>query len=89
MALLNETCDFAMTTAKARKMTDEALAYTVKDCLEAARSAEELVRAGFSSNPGKYWDEFYTFSAEQDRRENARIVAEHKALGGALRPARR
>lgn len=89
MALMNETCDFARTAEKARKMTDEQLAYVVKDCREAAESAEALVRAGYSSNPGKYWDEFYTYGAEQARRENAKIVAEHKALGGALRPARR
>ena len=71
MALANETCDFKATADKARKMTDDALAWTVKDCLEAARAAEDLVRAGYSANPGKYWDEFYTYGAEQARREIA------------------
>lgn len=85
MALLNETCDFAATTAKARKMTDAALAYTIKDCLEAARASEDLVKNGFASNPGKYWDEFYTFGREQARRENAKIVADHKRTGGSIR----
>lgn len=70
MALLNETCDFAATTAKARKMTDAALAYTIKDCFEAAQAGEELVNAGFSANPGKYWDEYFTYCQEQRRRHD-------------------
>lgn len=68
MALMNETCDFAATTAKARKMTDAALAYTIRDCREAAIAGEELVAAGFSANPGKYWDEYHTFCDESARR---------------------
>jgi hypothetical protein len=85
MALINETCDFARTAAKARTMTDGELAYAVKDCREAAMAAEALVRDGFASNPGKYWDEMYTYGAEQARRENAARLAEHRAMGGALR----
>jgi hypothetical protein len=85
MALMNETCDFARTAAKARTMTDEQLVYVVKDCRDAAMAAEALVRDGFASNPGKYWDEMYTYGAEQARRENARILAEHRAMGGAIR----
>ncbi|CAB4138283.1 hypothetical protein UFOVP329_45 [uncultured Caudovirales phage] len=79
-----ETCDFAKTAAKARTMSDEALAYTINDCREAARAAESLDRIGMPNNAGKYWDEFYTFGAEQARRENAKHVAEHRRRGGRI-----
>ena len=72
MALANETCDFKATEDKARTMTDDALAAIVKDCYEAAQAAEELVRAGIASNPGKYWDEMCTYGDELARRKNAR-----------------
>jgi hypothetical protein len=71
MALPGETCNFEATTKKAKTMTDAALAYTVKDCREAALAEEELLRAGYAANPGKYWDEFYTYGREQARRELA------------------
>jgi hypothetical protein len=64
------------TADQARAMSDETLASATQEALRVAK---------VDGN----WSDFYTYGAEQARRENARMLAEHKALGGAIRPARR
>lgn len=86
MARQLETCDFAKTTAKARSMDDAALAYTIRDCLEAARAADSLDAMGLPNNSGKYWDEYHTFCQERARRTMKYMnAARQRALDAAAR----
>jgi hypothetical protein len=71
MAHQLETCDFAKTAARARKMDEAALAYTIGDCYEAALAADSLDAMGMPNNSGKYWDEYHTYTAERARRIKA------------------
>ena len=62
--------NFQETERRARKMTDEALAWSRSDCMEAGRAAFALAEAGcmVSKDQGYYTDEASVYAAEMRRR---------------------
>lgn len=68
MATQLESCNFAATEVHARRLTDAALAWTIADCLAAAKIHDEMDRQGIPNNFGKYWDQYLTYCQETARR---------------------
>ena len=68
--------DFSATARVARRMTDDALAFTVRDCFEAGEAAFALELAGcrVSKSQGYYSDEATVYAAEIARRA-AKVAA--------------
>jgi hypothetical protein len=66
-----DNIDFEATTARARRMTDEELIWSVYDAAEAADLAEALERDGcpVSKTGGYYRDEAMIYRAELRRRQ--------------------
>jgi hypothetical protein len=64
-----QTIDFDFETKRARRMTVEALRYSIQDAREALAAAEELDRAGYRANPGKYMDQIHVYISELHKRE--------------------
>ena len=65
--------DFTLTKRIAKRMTREALKYTIKDCWEACQMAEKIERAGLRTlkSGGYYRDEGSVYRAELARRRTA------------------
>jgi hypothetical protein len=66
-----ETCNFELETKRARRMTTEALRWSINDAREAADAAEEMARAGYQSNVGKYLDQIHVYAGELNRRKKS------------------
>lgn len=63
-----ESIDWKMEEQRARKMSVEALRWSIRDASEALACAEEMQRMGFPSNAGKYADQIHTYNRELNRR---------------------
>lgn len=68
MATQQEHCDFESTRRHARRLSEIELAWTIRDCQEAARIHDEMDAAGIPNNSGRYWDQCNTYADELERR---------------------
>ena len=66
-----ETCNFAQTEKHAKRLTDDALRWTIRDCKEAAQIHDDMDCQGIPNNSGKYWDQYHTYCRELNRRQAA------------------
>lgn len=79
-----QSCNFEETEARARKMDDAALEYTIQDCYEAAKCADSIDAMGLPNNSGKYWDEYHTFVRERARRQSKKPRSVHARYSGYI-----
>lgn len=68
-----ENCDFKMEETRARRMSDDALRYSIADAKEALAIHEQMDREDIPNNAGKYADQIHIYSqilASRERKRN-------------------
>jgi len=63
-----ETINWELETRRAKRMSVDALRWSIKDAREALDCAEQMERAGYANNAGKYADQIHVYNEELNRR---------------------
>jgi hypothetical protein len=63
-----EKINWELEAKRARRMSVEALRWSIQDAREALECAEQMEREGYIANSGKYADQIHTYNAELNRR---------------------
>jgi hypothetical protein len=63
-----ETVNWELEAKRARRMSVEALRWSIQDARAALDCAEQMERAGYANNAGKYADQIHVYNEELNRR---------------------
>ena len=66
---MNETINWKLEEARAKRYSIPELLYAIRDAKEALECAEGLEKAGMASNAGKYADQISVYSMELKRKK--------------------